>query len=171
MAAWSVSGPSAGCGPGLNIRLATPADAPAITALLNTLIADRDGTALSVPLSIEQEAEYIRQWQRGGLCLLAEDAGLLLGFQSVDRLGPELGEIGTFIRRESRGLGVGRLLLQETRRWAQGEGVTFLLAVVAARNERGQRAYRAWGFTEASAGMLNNLGHAPDGVLLEFRTD
>ncbi len=132
----------------MNIRLATPADAEAISALLNTLIAEQDGTALSVPVSHEQEAEYLRQLQPGGLCLLAEEAGVLLGFQSVDRLGPELGEIGTFIRRESRGLGVGRLLLKETRRWAQEQGITALLAAVAARNERGQRAYRAWGFAD-----------------------
>ena len=156
----------------MNIRSATPADVGAISALLNTLIADRDGTALSVPVSIEQEAEYIRrQLQKGGLCLLAEEAGLLLGFQSVGRLGPELGEIGTFVRRESRGLGVGRLLLGETRRWAQGQGITTLLAVVAAHNPRGQRAYRAWGFAGASAKLLEKLGHAPGGVLLELRTD
>ena len=171
MAARSVSGPSAGCGPGVNIRSATPTDAAAISALLNTLIADQDGTALSVPVSSEQEAEYIRQSQKGGLCLLAEEAGVLLGFQSVDRVQPALGEIGTFIRRELRGLGVGRLLLGETRCWAQGQGITTLLAAVAAHNERGQRAYRAWGFTEASAGLLKNLGYAPDGVLLELRTD
>lgn len=73
-----------------------------------------------MPVCSEQEAEYIRRLQTGGLCLLAEEAGVLLGFQSVDRLGPELGEIGTFVRRESRGLGVGRLLLGETRCWAQG---------------------------------------------------
>ena len=171
MAAWSFSGPSAGCGRGVNIRLATPADAAAISALLNTLIADRDGTALSVPVSSDEEAQYLRRLQPGGLCLLAEEAGVLLGFQSVDRLGPELGEIGTFLRRGSRGLGVGRLLLEETRRWAEYEGVTSLLAVIAAHNERGQRAYRAWGFTEASAELLGNLEYAPDGVLLEFRTD
>ena len=41
---------------------------------------------------------------------------MLLGFQSVERRRPELGEIGSFIRQESRGLGVGRLLLEETRR-------------------------------------------------------
>ena len=126
---------------------------------------------MSVPVSPEQEAEYLRRLQTGGLCLLVEETGVLLGFQSVDRLAPELGEIGTFIRRESRGLGVGRLLLQETRRWAQGEGVTFLLAVVAVHNQRGQRAYRAWGFVEASAEVLETLGHAPNGVPLELRTD
>ena len=156
----------------MNIRLVTLADASTVAALLNTLIAEQDGTALNVPVSVEQEAEYIRrQLQKGGLCLLAEEAGLLLGFQSVDRLGPELGEIGTFLRRGSRGLGVGRLLLEETQRWAEYEGVTSLLAVIAAHNERGQRAYRAWGFTEASAELLGNLEYAPDGVLLELRTD
>ena len=127
MATWSVSGPSAGCGRGVNIRLATSADAGAIAALLNTLIANRDGTVLSVPVSPEQEAEYLRRLQPGGLCLLAEETDMLLGFQSVERLGPELGEIGTFIRQESRGLGVGRL--------------------------------------------LENLGHAPNGVLPELRAD
>ncbi len=111
----------------MNIRLATSADAGAIAALLNTLIANRDGTVLSVPVSPEQEAEYLRRLQPGGLCLLAEETDMLLGFQSVERLGPELGEIGTFIRQESRGLGVGRL--------------------------------------------LENLGHAPNGVLLELRAD
>lgn len=155
----------------MNIRLVTSADAAAIAALLNTLIADRDGTALNVPVSPEQEGEYLRRLQPGGLCMLAEETDMLLGFQSVERRGPELGEIGTFIRRGSRGLGAGRLLLEETRRWAQGEGITTLLAVVVLHNERGQRAYRAWGFTEASAGLLENLGHAPDSVLLELRAD
>lgn len=140
-------------------------------ALLNTLIADRDGTALNVPVSSDGEADYLRRLQQGGLCLLAEEIDMLLGFQSVERLGPELGEIGTFIRQESRGQGVGRLLLEETRRWAQGEGITTLLAAVVLHNERGQRAYRAWGFTEASAGPPENLGHAPNGVLLELRAD
>ena len=124
-----------------------------------------------MPVSPEQESEYLRRLQPGGLCLLAEETDMLLGFQSVERLGPGLGGIGTFIRQESRGQGVGRLLLEETRRWAQGKGITTLLAAVAAHNERGQRAYRAWGFTEASAGLLETLGHAPDSVLLEFRTD
>jgi len=124
-----------------------------------------------VSVSSDEEADYLRRLQQGGLCLLAEEIDVPLGFQSVEKLGPELGEIGTFIRQESRGLGVGRLLLEETRRWAQGKGITTLLAAVAAHNERGQRAYRAWGFTEASAGLLETLGHAPDSVLLEFRTD
>ena len=97
----------------------------AIAALLNALIANRDGTVLSVPVSPEQEAEYLRRLQPGGLCLMAEETDMLLGFQSVE--GPKLGEIGTFIRQESRGLGVGRL--------------------------------------------LENLGHAPNGVLPELRAD
>ena len=124
-----------------------------------------------MPVSPEQESEYLRRLQPGGLCLLAEETDMLLGFQSVERLGPGLGGIGTFIRQESRGQGVGRLLLEETRRWAQGEGITTLLAAVVLHNERGQRACRAWGFTEASAGLLENLGHAPNGVLLELRAD
>lgn len=152
----------------MKIRMGTPADAASVAALLNQLIEHRDGTALTEPVSVAGEASYIRRLLPAGCLLLAEDAGDLLGFQSVDRLNPELGEIGTFVRRESRGTGVGRALLQETWSWAEQEGVGALLADIDERNVPGLRAYRAWGFTEPDADWLtfNEQSPVPGKILL-----
>ena len=152
----------------MRIRVGTPADAPAVAALLNILIAERDGTALAEQVSEVQEAEYIRNLQPEGLLLLAEEDGVLLGFQSVTRLTPELGEIGTFVRRESRTVGVGRALLEETWSWAESEGVGTLLAEVDEGNGPGLLAYRAWGFVEPDVNWLtlNGQALAPENTLL-----
>lgn len=133
----------------MRFRRAQPGDALPVAELLNRLIADQDGTALTQPVSVEQEAGYLRGLLREGCCLLAEDNGVLLGFQSVERLGPEAGEIGTFVRRQSRGQGVGRGLLTRTRAWAEAQGLSVLRAQVAADNPGGQRAYQTWGFVDA----------------------
>jgi L-amino acid N-acyltransferase YncA len=135
----------------LKIRFGTVQDAELVAELLNQIIADRDGTALTQPVMVSEEANYLAAILDGGCLLLAERESVLLGFQSVQRRAPEVGEIGTFIARTARGQGVGRKLLNEMLRWAEAQGIRTLVAQVAAGNGRGQRAYRAWGFEEVSA--------------------
>jgi GNAT superfamily N-acetyltransferase len=155
----------------LKVRQALPDDAQAMAELLNRLIADQDGTALTEPVSALQEADYIQELQKDGSCLLAEECGVLLGFQSVERFSLDVGEIGTFVRRGSRGQGVGRALLVATQEWAAAQTLSVLLAEVAAHNMRGQQAYRAWGFGDAQPDHLDPLAPVgqPDKVKLMLK--
>lgn len=135
----------------VRVRPGTALDAARVAELLNRIIQDRDGTALTTPVSAEEEGAFLSELLGEGSLFLAMQDERLLGFQSVHRKAQDIGEIGTFIAREARGRGVGRLLLGATLEWACQQNFSVLLAEIGAGNSAGIRAYRAWGFTERSS--------------------
>lgn len=154
----------------LLLRHATPDDAEVVAGLLNPIILNRDGTALTETVTIREEQTYLQGHLIHGWVILASQSGEALGFQSVQVNVTGFGEIGTYIAADARGQGVGRSLTAFTAQTMRERGVHTLLAEVATHNVRGLRAYRSWGFRDASPELIQRLrGEAPeDKTCLEY---
>ncbi|WP_299780824.1 GNAT family N-acetyltransferase [uncultured Roseobacter sp.] len=87
-------------------------------------------------------------------CTLAEEDGVVLGFQSLQRaqagnkwgVAPGWGIIGTHIRPAAARRGVGRALFANTRAAARDAGLSYIDASIAATNPEALAYYEAMGF-------------------------
>ncbi|WP_299703926.1 GNAT family N-acetyltransferase [uncultured Tateyamaria sp.] len=117
----------------------------------------RELTAAGKRLSPDDE-EFVRQYYIESVdkirCSVAEDDGIILGFQSLKtaRAGnqwgvePGWGIVGTHIRPSAARRGVGRALFDVTRRAAQDAGLAHIDASIGANNPEGLAYYEAMGF-------------------------
>jgi L-amino acid N-acyltransferase YncA len=154
------------------IRAAEPTDAPAIAALYNLGIAERQATFETRP----RQAAEIGAWFEPGLpFLVAEDGdGHVVGFARVspysDRCVYEgVGEHGVYVGREARGQGVGRQLLEALAAESERRGLYKLTSRVFTTNAASRAAHLAAGFEEVGIqrrhGRLD--GEWKDCVLVE----
>ncbi len=136
--------------PPLRVRPTTPEDAPALSRILNEIIAIGGTTALETPLG---EAEFRTEFLDGAgvlSSLVAETAaGDALGFQVLqhNRALPDgWGDIATFTRREPRTPGVGSALFEHTKAAGRTLGLVALNATIRADNASGLPFYEKLGF-------------------------
>ncbi len=136
----------------MRIRTAVPQDAPAMSEMLQKLVAAGKRSARA-DVSFVQE-NYVGN-PVGIRCSLAEDDdGNLLGFQSLIRATegnryntPEgWGIIGTHVSPAAARSGVGRQLFDVTRRAAIEAGLTKIEAFISLSNEAAQAYYERMGF-------------------------
>ena len=118
----------------LTIRLAEPADAEAIRSIYNIEVAESTVTFDLVPRSLEQQEEWIRRHSGGHPAVVAlDDTGTVVGFGSLSpykerpAYAPTV-EDSVYVHRDGRGAGVGRALLGELIRLAQGYGYHSVVA-------------------------------------------
>ena len=156
----------------MTIRPARPDDAPAIAALYNQGIAERQATFETRP----REPEEINGWLEGDLpFLVAEDeTGRVVGFARVSPYSDRcvydgVGEHGVYVDTAARGRGIGRRLLDELAREAERHGLYKLTSRVFTTNAASLAAHRAAGFDEVGVqrrhGKLD--GEWKDCVLVE----
>ena len=134
------------------IRRAVTADADAMVALLNDIIAEGGTTAITDPLTRAAMIDWMSDRPDQSAWHLAEDSGgVLLGFQWI---GPWHGlpgdtcEIATFVRIGNTGLGIGSRLFDATRSAAEGLGYAWINAEIRADNAGGLAYYQSRGFRE-----------------------
>lgn len=146
------------------VRPATPADAPTMTALLNAIIAIGGTTAHQHPKTGAQvRADYI-DGPEAVTCVVAEDGGQVIGFQSVGTwpgLAAGWGDIGTFVAPGVQAKGTGAALFAATCAAAREKGLTTLNATIRADNVPGLTYYARMGFTD--------YAHDPDWTLEDGR--
>lgn len=135
------------------LRIATPADAPAISQILQEL------TALGKrrrPDSAEFVLNHYIQFPERVQCTVATDAaGVILGFQSLKHavpgnqygVTPGWGIIGTHISPRAARKGVGRALFAATLEAAKNAELPSIDATIGALNAEGLAYYAAMGFT------------------------
>ena len=133
----------------VRIRPATPADAPAMAALLAPHIRAGGRTAIPEPPSPATLSAWWLTGPRALFCQLAEDGGGLLGLQSVSRH-PQLptgwGDVATFVREGRARRGTGRRLFAAMRGLVAARALPGLVAVVGAENGPALAYYGAMGF-------------------------
>ncbi|MBK6468083.1 MAG: GNAT family N-acetyltransferase [Rhodobacter sp.] len=119
------------------IRPATPADAAAMTALLNRIIGIGGTTAHQHEKTETQvRANYI-DGREALICLVAEDAGRVIGFQDVgvwSFLPAGWVYIGPFVAPGLQARGIGKTLFAATRGAARAAGLTTLNATIRGDN-------------------------------------
>jgi phosphinothricin acetyltransferase len=134
------------------IRLAEPADAEAIRSIYNVEVAESTVTFDLVPRSLEQQEEWIGRHSGGHPAVVAlDDAGTVLGFGSLSpykerpAYAPTV-EDSIYVHREERGAGVGRALLGELIRLAQGYGYHSVVARIVGGHDTSIGLHAAHGF-------------------------
>ena len=136
------------------VRRATPADAPAMTVLLNAIIAIGGTTAHQRPFTAERALEVYITGPCVVSCFVAEDDGRLLGFQGLevwDGLPEGWADIGTFVAPGLQRGGVGRALMAATLDSARAAGIVTINATIRADNAPGLGFYAREGFRDHAA--------------------
>jgi L-amino acid N-acyltransferase YncA len=132
------------------IRPALPADVPALTAIYNHGIAERQATFETRPRTDDEVAA----WLDGGLPLLvAETDGVVAGFARLTPYSDRcvyagVAEHGVYVAPDARGRGLGRRLLCALAQAGEDAGLYKLTSRVFVTNAASRAAHRAAGFSE-----------------------
>ena len=133
------------------IRAAMPADLPAMTAVLNEIIATGGTTAHQTEFTETGFRAHYLDGQDAVCCHLAEADGRVVGFQVLGFY-PALPEgwldIGTFVSASFRGTGAGAALFAGTKAVAQDRGCGVINATIRADNLPGIGFYTRLGFKD-----------------------
>lgn len=133
----------------LTVRPATRAEAEALAALINPIIARGGTTAHEEPMTPAYYEKIIDGLGPRDFFHVAEAEGRILGFQYVeahDGLDPDTGDIATFVALDAARGGVGGALADRTILEARARGWRRLHAYIRADNEGGLAYYERIGF-------------------------
>jgi phosphinothricin acetyltransferase len=133
------------------VRPATLDDAPALCAIYNQGIAERQATFETR----ERDVAEVEAWFADDYPLVVDvsDDGAVRGFARVTAFSHRavyaaVGEHGVYVDRDARGQGVGRRLLDALSVEAERRGFTKLTSRVFATNAASRALHRAAGFRE-----------------------
>jgi L-amino acid N-acyltransferase YncA len=129
------------------IRHATPADAPAMTAILNAIIAIGGTTAHE---ELKAEATVLNDYITGPdvlACSVAEVDGSVIGWQSAGWYHGHP-DIGTFVQPGTQAKGIGAQLFALTCTTLRAKGITYIHATIRADNVPGLAYYARMGFRD-----------------------
>jgi GNAT superfamily N-acetyltransferase len=133
-----------------DLRVAGPADARDIAAMLSRVLASADTSAIQGPV----EGSKIREWMalaptRSSRMVAEDESGAILGLQWIEPhacLPPEACSIATFVQPGRQQLGIGSALFAATERAARALGYDWINATIRADNEGGIIYYQSRGF-------------------------
>lgn len=134
------------------MRLASPEDAAAIVALVNTVAAE-DGTlgVDAFPFTPDIQAQFLAAADPlVHLPLVAVDGDRVVAYLHASRgttgALQHVSSLAIVVARDSRGRGIGGMLLSQMANWAQVVGVRKLTLTVLASNSAAQRLFERQGY-------------------------
>jgi ribosomal protein S18 acetylase RimI-like enzyme len=136
------------------IRKALVDDARHVADVMNSVIGEGKYTAFDRPFSEEEERGFISSLGNRSALHVAEIAGGIAGVQSIDLFTNfaasvhHVATMGTWLRADFRGRGIGRLLAEESFTFARSHGYRKIVIQVLADNERALGFYRSLGFSD-----------------------
>lgn len=140
------------------LRSAEPADAAAMCALLNALIAEGGNTAHRTPFDEDRMTRHYISPQLGISCTVALEGADVVGFQALERADPDwpgddsLTEgwavIASFVAQGRQGRGIGKHLFATTLAAAKAAGIRHIDATIRRENSGGRAFYDRLGFTD-----------------------
>lgn len=161
----------------LSIRDVTPADADAIVAILNPIIAARVYTVFDAPFSVEAERDYIMRLPPRGIWKVAvrDEDQRLVGFQVMEPYGPytsafdHVGTLGTYIDLGLRRQGIASRLFAATFEAAARKGYEKVFTLVRADNRAALETYLRQGFEIVGTARRHTKidGRFVDEILIE----
>jgi L-amino acid N-acyltransferase YncA len=129
-------------------------DAAGVAEVLNSVIAEDRYTALTGHWTAEGEQAFLQSLRPRSEVFVAEVADQIVGFQVIEPFVSytstmaHVAHMGTYVRADHRGRGVGRKLAEATLAFARGQGYEKVVIYVLAGNELGLAYYRKLGFEE-----------------------
>ncbi|SRR5213593_876320 len=149
----------------ITIRRATADDAKEIIDVINSVIAEQKYTIFDKPFSEEQERNFISSLGNRSVLFMAEIDGTIARMDLLSALPTSsmshVATMGTWLRSKFRCSGIGRLLAEESLRFARENGYRKIVIQVLADNERALRFYRSLGFNDI--GIARQHISLPDG--------
>jgi L-amino acid N-acyltransferase len=123
------------------VRLAERRDAEAIRAIYNVEVAESTVTFDLVPRTLDEQVEWIDEHSGAHPAVVAvDDPGDVVGFGSLSPFHPRPAyrttvEDSVYVRRDRRGQGIGRILLDELLRLASDHGFHSVVARIVGGHE------------------------------------
>ena len=136
------------------IRAATVDDADQLSVVMNAVIAEGGLTLFDRPFSVADERAFITSLGPRSALHVVEIDGTIAGVQSIDiysTMAASLAHVatmGTWLRADARGRGLGRALAERSLAFAIEQGYLKIVISVLASNTRALGFYRSLGFTE-----------------------
>jgi ribosomal protein S18 acetylase RimI-like enzyme len=157
------------------IRRATPEDARQVADVMNFVIAEGKYTAFDKPFSEEDERDFIASLGSRSALHVAEIDGQIVGVQSIDVFTDladsvrHVATMGTWLRADARGRGIGGALAAESFSFARNHDYLKVVIQVLADNERALRFYRGLGFRDIGIALqhVRLAGEFHDEIYLE----
>jgi RimJ/RimL family protein N-acetyltransferase len=157
------------------IRTATADDAAAVAAVMNAVIAEGGLTLFDRPFSAAEERAFIESLGPRSVLHVAEVDGTIAGVQSIDRYSSiaaslaHVATMGTWLRADARGRGLGRALAEQSLAFAVVHEYSKIVITVLAGNAPARAFYASLGFEVIGIARdhvrLNGVPH--DEVLME----
>lgn len=138
----------------LQIRQAVSEDSSQTTYIWNSIVKERKYTMGLNLLAEEQEKEFISGLDKRETILVAILGRKIVGYliltipDKICRSTLHVAEIGTFVLKKYRGLGIGKYLLTSAVKFAQQKNFEKMVIKVRSSNERALAFYRSKGFVE-----------------------
>lgn len=137
----------------ITIRPVRESDAEETLRLLNPIIEAGSYTIMTDPIDPEGQREYLKHFRDHGICYVAtEEEGRVVGMQSMHPCPPvtpalaHVGDIGTYVRLDSLGMGIGSRLMEATLAEARSRGYRKIMAMIRADNPGALAFYGRHGF-------------------------
>ena len=137
---------------GFTARLAERRDAEAVRTIYNLEVAESTATFDLVPRTLDEQVDWIAGHSGAHPAIVATDErGEVVGFGSLSpfRDRPAYAttvEDSVYVRRDRRGQGIGRLLLDELLRLAREHGFHSVMARIVGSHEASIALHQACGF-------------------------
>lgn len=151
----------------MTIRPATRADCPGILAIYNDAVLTTTATYDYEPRTLEHRQAWFDDHERGGFAVfVAEDEqGRIVGWSALNRYHDRPGyrftsENSVYIAADSRGKGLGKLLLAPLIDAARAKGLHAIIAAIDATNEASVRLHARFGFV--TVGQFKQVGYKFD---------
>ena len=137
--------------PSLVIRQAEQADLPEITRIYNEAIVQRIATADLQPRTLEDRAEWFKQFDAHRPIWVGERDGGIQCYGALHQYSPREGyrlavENAVYVATSARGRGYGRLMLEHVLAQATVLGFHYMLARIFAHNDASLRLHEKLGF-------------------------
>ena len=135
----------------MKLRLATVADADELCRIYNHEVENTTNTFDIEPRSLAEQRRWIAERQGAFAALVAETNGVVVGFASLSPYRSRAAyrptvENSVYVDEATRGLGVGRALLEELVDMARKRGFHSVVAHIADGHEASLSLHRACGF-------------------------
>lgn len=136
----------------VTVRRGTIEDAPGVTDVVNSIVAE-SGLIVRYPaVSLEEEIVYIQHLGPRSAFFVAEAGDRILGVQTIEPFAPQtqamdhVAVIGTYVHRDLRRRGAGLQLFQSALDFARQRAYEKLIVYVRIGNSVAQAFYRRVGF-------------------------
>jgi len=147
----------------MQIRPATRADLPGILEIYNDAVLTTTATYDYEPRTLEHRTQWFEERQRDSypVFVAVDDAGRVIGWSALNPFHARMGyrftsENSVYVAADTRGKGVGKLLLAPLIEGAKARGLHAIIAVIDADNEASIRLHAAFGFEKV--GLFKQTG-------------